>query len=540
MVVVGITGRRRRAAAAVAVDGTIVAAVSESMLTRVPAAGYREVGFPVASVRACLKQADLDVDAVDLIVEADGTHLASSTAGARIGCGARSIGLQRAALKRTGTLEAYARQAAVVMASGVVLAADLQHSCAAIARIDARGGASLDPLPGLATLLELTHRLARELGLPLEEPGDILQGLELLALSTAVEMGTSFSTMIDASEGDPLIDVAKFHDELARAASAAGGSLADAASPRVAVQRTRASVAEGFLRLLAASMARTLAAITKDSDTSEVVLAGSAFLSPDFNARLRTAATRALRVAPAPSPEGAAFGAALLPFAVGGASGVPGHLALGPSFTESESKIALENCRLDYVYEPAWPRLIERVSRVLARGKLVAWFQQSAEFGPSLMGSRSVLADPSNRYARDNVNRFLRRRPDDWPIAVSIAPEARECLDGSALSPWDLERATVQPAWREQLRAAVDSRGGVHAHVMPASSDGPFRDLLALHWQRTGVPGLLNVGLQGVGEPVACSPRDAIRAAFSSAVDAMVIHRFLLMKDYWQLRTGDA
>jgi carbamoyltransferase len=61
--------------------------------------------------------------------------------------------------------------------------------------------------------------------------------------------------------------------------------------------------------------------------------------------------------------------------------------------------------------------------------------------------------------------------------------------------------------------------------------------LLELHRERSGVPGLINTPLCGMNEPTACTPRDAVRTVFSSAIDALVIGRFLLMKDYWLLRS---
>ena len=69
---------------------------------------------------------------------------------------------------------------------------------------------------------------------------------------------------------------------------------------------------------------------------------------------------------------------------------------------------------------------------------------------------------------------------------------------------------------------------------------GPFPELLTLHHSRTGVPGLLNLPLCAMDEAVAISPRDAVRAAFASSVDALVIHRFVIMKDYWQMRDAEA
>jgi carbamoyltransferase len=62
--------------------------------------------------------------------------------------------------------------------------------------------------------------------------------------------------------------------------------------------------------------------------------------------------------------------------------------------------------------------------------------------------------------------------------------------------------------------------------------------LLEVHLARTGVPALIETNLAGPGEPVACTPRDAVRTVFSSAIDAVILGRFVLMKDYWLLRNN--
>ena len=72
--------------------------------------------------------------------------------------------------------------------------------------------------------------------------------------------------------------------------------------------------------------------------------------------------------------------------------------------------------------------------------------------------------------------------------------------------------------------------------VTEDQSPALFR-LLEMHRERSGVPGLINTTLCGTNEPAACTPRDAVRTVFSSAIDALVIGRFLLMKDYWLLRS---
>jgi carbamoyltransferase len=62
-------------------------------------------------------------------------------------------------------------------------------------------------------------------------------------------------------------------------------------------------------------------------------------------------------------------------------------------------------------------------------------------------------------------------------------------------------------------------------------------ELLEWHYKSTGVPALIETNLCEPGQPVACTPRDAVRIMYSSAIDALIIGRFILMKDYWLLRT---
>jgi carbamoyltransferase len=190
------------------------------------------------------------------------------------------------------------------------------------------------------------------------------------------------------------------------------------------------------------------------------------------------------------------------------------------------------------VYEPDWWRLEARLSRMLSRGKLVAWFQGAMDFGPRSLGGRSILADPSNRYARENINRYLRHRPDDQPPPlVMLSGRTGECLVDRLASPLGPASARVKDDWRLRLQAGVDAAGACRVHTVDAGASR-LAGLLAVHESLSGVPALAHVDLRGLDEPTACSPRDAIRTTFSSPVDALVIERFLLMKDYWLLRSA--
>lgn len=538
MVVLGVTGRRCRAAAAVAVDGRIVSAVSEGAVTRVLNAGYRGQGLPGGAVSTCLGIAGVPADAVDIVVIAEGAGRQMGRSSSGAASSKRQV--SRAGVHRIGLLEARSRLGSSALGSPLVVSTDIALARASVAEVAGEYLQSTS-LEGVSRLLGLARRLAAELGVAGDDPTDLLSRLESIARAEPDSNRASMAFWTaHGTEGDVIVDERGIESQIAQARVEFGDGLRDGSNPLVKVQRARSGLAEGFLTSLASAIAHLVETGATARGCGAATLAGSAFIDPDFNGRIQTHTSIALTIGPAPAPEGAALGAALHPFALHETPPWPDHLSFGPSFTEPEAKAALENCRLDYVYEPSWPRLMERISRTLSRGKLVAWFQDAAEFCTSVGGSRSILCDPSNRYARDNINRFLRQQADDTPIGLSVAADAPDCLTRDVESPWMVTRATIASDYRERLRAAVDAAGHAHVHVVHAGQHHLLHDLVATHWRRTGVPGLLNTALQGVAEPVACSPRDAIRTAFSSAVDAMVIHRFLVMKDYWQLRTEDA
>jgi carbamoyltransferase len=212
-------------------------------------------------------------------------------------------------------------------------------------------------------------------------------------------------------------------------------------------------------------------------------------------------------------------------------------LAIGPAFTDTDIKRTLDNCRLDYVYEPDWQRVHSRTSRMLAQGKVVAWFQGAMAFGPLAMGTRSILCDPSARYARHNMNEYLRQAPMDEPLPVVFAASAAAACLAQPVPLSPVASAAVREEWRGRLTSALDWQQCVRVHRIMADDAPELCELLEWHYKSTGVPALIETNLCEPGQPIACTPRDAVRIMYSSAIDALIIGRFILMKDYWLLRT---
>jgi carbamoyltransferase len=460
--------------------------------------------------------------------------------GARAGLeGTELSPLLGAAVARASGPLAHAWQAAGAgAASSMVLTADLSGT-AALFTVRDRAPAFVRDVPGVGNLAALLVSVAGRLGWRSDDGVRAIEFLEVLASGTeAHEYRETFAVAATAPDLDAAVISAAAHRGLDGIEAQAGESLRKTDSFKVAVQRARAAAAAAVLERACDVLSELAARWQARARVESLVVTGDLFSSAAFLGRLRARCGASLQPAPVPEPEGTALGAALASQPSPAAAAL-GHLALGPAYTETEAKAALENARLDYLYEPRWDRLLARVSRLLSKGKLVAWFQGPADFGPRSLGSRSVLGDPSDRYVRDNVNRFLKQRADQATLPVSTLPEAAaECLDSGSPSPWMLARAGVRPDFRDRLRAAVDASGRVTYHTVAGLDTQPgLVDLLRVHRERTGVPALVNTTLAGPDEPVACSPRDAVRTFFSSALDALVIHRFLLMKDYWQMRS---
>jgi carbamoyltransferase len=556
MNVLGISGRYRDAAAALAIDGHVVAAASEDCFTRVAGIGYTQTGgFPAGAVEACLQTAGLRFGDVDhlVIVDDEGTQEPQGIGTFQPGSG-QAPAPQNLSRSCVHALHADALQAAVSTDSADAVIVCSTHPPAIASFV--RHGDQLELLgrvSGSDHLMSAARTMAGQLGVGDEDP---LRGIDRLSVGGEPEfqdelsniIGWSPSSSSPGNSGAIAVSDDRWSDLMDSVGGGCSGSLSDASSLNVRLQQRR--------RAVAASVTCRVAHVLRDAALSlcagrldSVAFGGGMFANSRLTTELRRLLGDGLAVAVAavPEPAGRALGAALATAADGRPSAslrvgdrLPG-LALGPAFSETDVKRTLDNCRLDYIYEPDWRRLFDRVSKMLSQGKVIGWFQGAMGFGPRTMGTRSVLCDPSNRYARHNMNEYLRQVPLDEPLPVAFAPSmVGRCLTSPALAPLAVMDAGVNHEWRECLTAALDWRQYVRVHGVGPSHAPELCDLLECHYGRTGVPALIETNLSGPDEPTACTPRDAVKTVYSSAIDALVIGRFFLMKDYWLLKShGD-
>jgi carbamoyltransferase len=172
----------------------------------------------------------------------------------------------------------------------------------------------------------------------------------------------------------------------------------------------------------------------------------------------------------------------------------------------------------------------EETSALLDRDLIIGWFQGAMEFGPRALGARSILASPLNASMQDRLN-DIKDREDFRPVApVVLEEEASEWFVDARVSPFMLFVFDVKPEKAGRIPAVRHVDGTARVQTINRGQHPLYYDLLKAFQRRTGVPVLVNTSFNVRGEPIVCTPRDAVSAFYASPLDALVIGSFLLQK----------
>ncbi len=191
---------------------------------------------------------------------------------------------------------------------------------------------------------------------------------------------------------------------------------------------------------------------------------------------------------------------------------------LGPMYDRNYIKGVLDNCKSMYALH-SHRDAINLACDALEAGKMVGWFSGRCEFGYRALGARSVFANPANTYACDNLSSYLKRRPSYFPYAVAMNDE---CLGHNDVRSPYVSRSTHLPEYLAE--------SPVRLQTVSKSDPSGLHDLLDAFHKQTGVRALLNTSLNYFGEPIACTPRDALKTYYASGLDMLVLEDFVLTK----------
>lgn len=268
------------------------------------------------------------------------------------------------------------------------------------------------------------------------------------------------------------------------------------------------------------------------SGCDDLCLAGGVALNCVLNARLRDRGPfRNLWVQPAAGDAGTALGAALwIDARERGSQDRPyrmDHAYLGPEFDAATIEQFLQWSKLPY---RRLDDVAGEVADLLAQEKVIGWFQGRMEFGPRALGARSILASPIPATMQAKLNE-IKDREDFRPVApVVLEEEAHHWFEPSHQAPFMLFVFDVKAEQAGRIPAVRHTDGTARVQTVNRAQNPLYYDLLKAFQARTGVPVLVNTSFNTRGEPIVCTPRDAVESFWTAPLDALVVGPFLLEK----------
>lgn len=260
-----------------------------------------------------------------------------------------------------------------------------------------------------------------------------------------------------------------------------------------------------------------------------LTLAGGVALNCVANSRVAEEGPfRRVWAQPAAGDAGTALGAALaVAHRLGDTVAPMGTASLGREWSDGDLAAWL----VDADVAAERPRdLAEAAAQSLAQDSVVAWFQGRSEFGPRALGHRSLLADPRHPGNLDRLNRVKGREPFRPVAPMVLAERASEIFEGPLPSPYMLFVHRVRPEWAQRIPAAVHVDGTARVQTVDRALEPLLADLLSAFERRTGVPVLVNTSLNTAGRPMVDDPRDALECFGSAPVDVLALGSFLVRR----------
>jgi len=211
------------------------------------------------------------------------------------------------------------------------------------------------------------------------------------------------------------------------------------------------------------------------------------------------------------------------------------HLYLGPEYSSEHIEKALQQHAFGYKHYGK--RINVELSRLLAEGHVVGRFDGRMEFGARALGNRSILSDASNADAVEVINRMIKKRDFWMPFAPSILEEHAhlyirhpELLQKTS-SPFMMLTFETTPLARKDLKAAMHPYDKtIRPQLVSKAVNPKYYELLMYFLKRTGRYGFLNTSFNIHGEPIVCSPEDALHTLQESGLQYLSLGEFLVWK----------
>lgn len=291
-------------------------------------------------------------------------------------------------------------------------------------------------------------------------------------------------------------------------------------------------IARSLQCVLEETVLRMTAWLREETGMPRLAMAGGVALNCVLNARVRdTGQFAQVWVQPAAGDAGTSLGAALWVDAQQRARAAArwhmDHAFLGPAFSDEEIERFLQYSGMPYRRAE---NVAEAAAELLAENKVIGWFQGRMEFGPRALGARSILASPIDPAMQAHLNN-IKDREDFRPVAPVVMEEhVADWFENGQVAPFMLFIFNVRPDKADRIPSVRHVDGTARVQTINRTQNPAYYDLLQAFAARTGVPVLINTSFNTRGQPVVCTPRDAVESFASTPIDALVMGSFILEK----------
>jgi len=204
------------------------------------------------------------------------------------------------------------------------------------------------------------------------------------------------------------------------------------------------------------------------------------------------------------------------------------HAYLGPEFDNDAIEKELKNGKFSYTKEKD---ICAKSAVLLDQGNILGWFQGRMEWGPRALGNRSILGNPTIKGTADKINEIIKFREQWRPFCPSILKEhASDILDSDHPAPFMTIAFKANPKWKDKIPEVIHVDGTCRPQIVEKDVNPRYYNLIENFYKKTKTPVLINTSLNRRGEPVVCTPKDALVMFEGCGLKYMAMGDYLVKK----------
>ena len=261
-------------------------------------------------------------------------------------------------------------------------------------------------------------------------------------------------------------------------------------------------------------------------------LAGGVSLNCSLNGKIaKNKIFKEIFVTPASGDDGCAIGACYLAHKKRKKNLVPKkdyNFYKGSTFSETNIKNVIKKNKIKFD-KPK--NLYKITSELISQGKIIAWFQDGAEFGPRALGNRSILCRPYPKQMKDHLNSRVKFREEFRPFAPAVLERyQKDYFNLDQISPHMLIACTVKKNKKNEIPAVVHVDDTCRVQTVNKFFNNKFNFLLEEFYKITNVPVLLNTSFNVKGQPIVNTPQQAIDTFKKTNIDVLIVGNYISIK----------